>query len=90
MDFPNGLWALLRSDGRLMPPIDDDGTDLFMVWRSKEDAEKGLLTQTTKGFADPCLWEVVCILKPELDHEAISKILGSTYTKLPPSSEGGK
>lgn len=40
--IPDELWAIVLSDdpGSFVPPIDDPGVEVFMVCRSKEDAEK--------------------------------------------------
>ena len=39
------VWALRNVNGKLVPPMDDDETDGFMAWPSREEAEKGLKHQ---------------------------------------------
>jgi hypothetical protein len=40
-ELPSEVWAILNESGRLMPPIDEDGTDIFMAWPTREQAEAG-------------------------------------------------
>jgi len=41
----NEIWVLRHSDGFLVPPIDDDGTNVFLAWPTKEEAERGIRKQ---------------------------------------------
>lgn len=45
------IWALRRTaDGGLVPPVDEDGTEVFMAWPSREQAERGMKYQIVSGY----------------------------------------
>lgn len=39
------VWALQLAEGGYVPPVDDDGTDVFLAWPTEEQARKGLAHQ---------------------------------------------
>ena len=50
---PKPTFAIFRKrDGFKLPPIDDDGTGVFMAWPTREEAEKGLMHQIYKFNID--------------------------------------
>lgn len=55
--LPAEVWVLVNSNGSLVPSLDHDGTEVFMAWPSKEDAEIGQKHQwemygQSGGFAE--------------------------------------
>lgn len=50
--LPQQVWAIRNNMGTLVPPVDDDGTDGFMAWPTKEQAEKGLEHQRKYNYLD--------------------------------------
>jgi hypothetical protein len=44
-DLPEEVWVIRLKNGHLVPPQDDDGTNVFMAWPSREEAMKGLAYQ---------------------------------------------
>ena len=64
------MFAIVRKgdNHRLPPALDDDGTDSFLVWPTREQAEQGLRFQW-ETYLDPEdgeEWEIVPVseLKP--------------------------
>lgn len=51
--IPTEVWAIMTRCG-LLPPMDEDGTDAFMAWTSKEAAERGLEYQQSIYDLDGC------------------------------------
>ena len=58
------VWAIrVYKDGHLCPPtLDDDSTESFLAWPSKEQAETGLKFQRDHGYLDDDMGEVVRVL----------------------------
>ena len=50
--IPREIWAIDTGLGFLLPPLDDDGTDTFMAWPTKEEAEQGLRHQAENGWCE--------------------------------------
>ncbi len=48
------VWALkrLNGGGYLPPALDDDGTESFLAWPTREQAERGVAFQTEMGYID--------------------------------------
>ena len=52
LKIPKRIYALelAFSPERLAPPIDDDGTSVFMAWPTRREAEKGRAYQISRGY----------------------------------------
>lgn len=51
VDARHEVWALLRkSDNGLVPCHEDDGSDSFMAWPARDQAEAGLKGQVDRGY----------------------------------------
>jgi len=51
-EIPAEVWAIVNEGGGLVPPCDDDGTDAFMAWPTREQAEAGLRHQVEMGWLE--------------------------------------
>jgi hypothetical protein len=46
------IWAIEQNDRGLLPPLDDDGCESFIAFPTREDAERCLESQLSKGYID--------------------------------------
>jgi hypothetical protein len=55
------VWVIVdKSNYNMIPPaLDDDGTNSFIAWPSKKEAEKGLTFQIAMGYISAETCEVV-------------------------------
>lgn len=60
--MPTLIYAIKNLEGKFLPPMDDDGVEVFMGFNSADDAEQALQSQARKGYIDAeDGWQVVMI-----------------------------
>ena len=52
------VWVLRNKEtGDFLPPIDDDGTSVFMAWPTQDEAIAGLSHQVGRNYITPDEYE---------------------------------
>jgi hypothetical protein len=52
-NVPKEIWAIRNPNGSLVPPYEDDGTDVFLAWPTQAEAKRGLIYQVDNYGVEP-------------------------------------